>query len=189
MKFKVVASNTLPNEILLDVEDTLSKAFNAEVTIELISEVPNEYYNSLRAQYRADMVNLWLLNTYYGKFRLWDYLIALLDVDAYVPGLNFVFGLASPSLKVASIYTYRLRFTYPGITLSRSELFKIRVRKEVLHEVGHLLGLDHCSNSRCVMFFSNSIFDTDNKEWKYCSRCALKLEHRGVYLSRDFILD
>ncbi|OYT52052.1 MAG: hypothetical protein B6U73_00475 [Desulfurococcales archaeon ex4484_204] len=36
-----------------------------------------------------------------------------------------------------------------------------RVRKEVMHEVDHLLGLNHCSNPLCIMRFSNSILDTN----------------------------
>jgi len=44
--------------------------------------------------------------------------------------------------------------------------------KEAVHEVGHTLGLAHCTNSSCVMFFSNSILDTDRKKSAFCEKCS-----------------
>jgi archaemetzincin len=46
--------------------------------------------------------------------------------------------------RVAVVSVYRLR--------SRDgKLYMSRVRKEVVHEVGHLLGLKHCRDTGCVM--------------------------------------
>nr|WP_243666411.1 matrixin family metalloprotease [Vulcanisaeta sp. JCM 16159] len=47
--------------------------------------------------------------------------------------------------------------------------------KEVLHELGHSFGLDHCADPRCVMYFSNTIEDTDRKGPGYCQRCMARL--------------
>ncbi len=188
MRFKIIASSSIPTNVIVDIENTLSRAFNAYTRVISIENIPSECYNPLRGQYRADLVNIWLMSKYGRDLRGNDYVVAILDVDAYVPGLNFVFGLASPSMRVASIYTYRLRFTYPGLKLKKDELFMLRIRKEVMHEVGHLLGLDHCYNSKCVMYFSNSILDTDNKDWRYCPECASKLRGKGIVLNADFII-
>jgi archaemetzincin len=54
-------------------------------------------------------------------------------------------------------------------------LFELRVLKEALHELGHTFGLLHCENN-CVMIFSNSIEDTDNKPPQFCPRCSNYLE-------------
>jgi archaemetzincin len=32
--------------------------------------------------------------------------------------------------------------------------------------------LGHCENPRCVMFFSNSLMDTDGKGFEFCLRCG-----------------
>ncbi|MEO0185151.1 MAG: matrixin family metalloprotease [candidate division WOR-3 bacterium] len=48
--------------------------------------------------------------------------------------------------------------------------------KEVVHEVGHLMGLDHCSIPTCVMHFSNTIEDTDKKNVCFCDKCRRQLE-------------
>jgi archaemetzincin len=44
------------------------------------------------------------------------------------------------------------------------------VAKECVHEAGHVLGMDHCKNN-CVMRFSNSIEDAENKPDVLCARC------------------
>ena len=43
------------------------------------------------------------------------------------------------------------------------------------HGAPHVLGLGHCENARCVMYFSNSLADTDLKSDVYGNRCAAQL--------------
>ncbi|MCS7145260.1 MAG: archemetzincin, partial [Aigarchaeota archaeon] len=89
------------------------------------------------------------------------------QLDIYFGQFNFCFGLASN--KAAVVSTYRLRHR-------DSEKYIERLRKEAVHEVGHILGLGHCPNPRCVMFFSNSILDTDMKGENPCPRCLSLLK-------------
>ena len=92
----------------------------------------------------------------------------LTEVDTYVEGLNFIFGLALG--KKALISLKRLKPDFYG-SPDDDELFELRVLKEAMHELGHVFGLNHCSNRKCVMHFSNSIWDTDVKDWRYCGNC------------------
>ncbi len=89
-------------------------------------------------------------------------------VDIYAPRMNFIFGLAEPWKKTAIVSTYRL---------NNDDKIQERIAKEVMHEVCHLLGLDHCDNPNCVMYFSNAIDDTDRKGIELCDSCRRKLGH------------
>jgi archaemetzincin len=98
--------------------------------------------------------------------------LALVNLDLFVPKLNFIFGLAEFDGN-AIIALPRLLPEFYGYPENET-LYYERIRKEVLHELGHILGLTHCHNY-CVMRFSNSLSDTDNKPAEYCSSCLNKL--------------
>ena len=129
--------------------------------------IPLTLYDFKRMQFRADLVNMFLARRFGSLVsppeRL---LVAIIAGDAYVPGLNFVFGLASPELGVASVYLARIQ----------GERLLERLIKLILHETGHLLGLGHCSNPSCVMRFSNSIVELDSKGDRFCPVCTARLK-------------
>ena len=130
---------------------------------------PMSAYDWSRMQYRADEVNLFLSKVYSRFIKTGERLVlGVIKGDGYVPGLNFVFGLANRDLGVASVYTRRLH-------VRDASLFIDRLVKECVHELGHLLGLNHCSNPRCVMSFSNSVAEVDRKSKMFCEDCSLKL--------------
>jgi archaemetzincin len=50
--------------------------------------------------------------------------------------------------------------------------------REALHEVGHLLGLEHCKN-RCIMRLSKSRAEAENKPSQLCQNCSDRLDAAG----------
>ncbi|ASJ12596.1 zinc metalloprotease [Thermococcus thioreducens] len=54
-------------------------------------------------------------------------------------------------------------------------LFKDRVLKGVLHEVGHGFGLEHCSND-CVMNSPSTMEEWDSRMLGYCDSCFINLK-------------
>jgi len=111
-------------------------------------------------------------------------LLGVVDLDLYVPELNFVFGQASMKGKEAVIALPRLRESFYGLP-DDPDLFRQRVVKEAVHEVGHTLGLGHCPDPSCVMHFSNSLQDTDIKGQSFCASCRAKLEDQTSSQSED----
>jgi Predicted Zn-dependent proteases len=123
-----------------------------------------------RMQFKAVEVNMLLQKLYSGVLVPGESVVlGLVAGDGYVEGLNFVFGLATPEISIATIYTSRLE-------TGDSSVYRLRVLKEAMHEVGHLLGLGHCPNRRCVMSFSNSVLEVDSKEPWFCPVCVSKLK-------------
>jgi archaemetzincin len=101
-----------------------------------------------------------------------DRLLGVTDLDLYVPGMNFVFGEARLPGRAAIVSTYRLKGT---TEYGEAELLPVRIVKEAVHELGHTLGLIHCGNQSCIMYFSNSLSDTDRKGEDCCDECLKEL--------------
>jgi archaemetzincin len=99
-----------------------------------------------------------------------EVILGVTGVDLTVPGLNFVFGLADPGSRAAVISLARLYPEFYGQPRDPRR-FKERAVKEAVHELGHLWGLGHCPNPACVMFFSNSLANTDRKGPGFCRAC------------------
>lgn len=97
----------------------------------------------------------------------WERLLGIADVDLYVPQLNFVFGEGDSRRGVAVFSLARLGG--PGA------LFRRRAATEAVHEVGHTYGLSHCDDPHCVMWFSNTLSETDRKGTAFCARHSREL--------------
>jgi len=137
-----------------------------DVTIGQLSEA-DAAYDGKRKQYDASSLLKAAARRDHSGMTL-----VLTARDLYVPGFNYVFGYAPGGVGVVS--TARLGQRVWGAPSSQ-ELVIQRIVKECVHEVGHLMGLSHCSNHGCVMSFSNSVIDTDRKGSAPCPECMLKL--------------
>ena len=156
------------NIIISSLASYLSKEFHASVNIAQTIKAPEFAFDKQRNQWKSNDILQWLLNKY--KPNIETKILAICNIDAYSNKLNFVFGEAYFNGRVATIYLARLRHEFYGLRSADESLFE-RVVKEAGHELGHTLGLDHCKNVKCVMYFSNSLYDTDVKGSNFCERC------------------
>jgi archaemetzincin len=91
-------------------------------------------------------------------------------VDLYIPILTFVFGEAQMGGPCAVLSAHRLRQEFYGLPPD-PELFRQRLIKEAVHEVGHTLSLAHCDDYRCVMASSHGVGWIDLKGSALCGIC------------------
>lgn len=162
-------------EILQRLKEQLVEAFNCPVEIGEGRSLPQGAYNPARQQYSSSQILSEIRRSFSPAKG--EKVLALSDVDLYVPQLNFVFGEAELGGHLAVISLSRLRQNFYGLPENRA-LFLDRTVKEAVHELGHTYGLRHCPHADCVMHFSNSLSDTDRKGAFFCSRCQRLLEEK-----------
>ncbi len=185
LKILIQPLGVVEGSIVKTVRDFLDDVFKLSIEISAKNiSIPNSFYNTKRKQYDSDGIIRWLRSELNFKN---GFVVGLADIDAYVKGLNFIFGEAIPVLRTCIVYLARLKQSFYGL-INNFEIFTERVKKEVLHEVCHLFLLQHCSNPRCVMRFSNNIYDTDFKKAMLCPKCGEQLLHYGVSASPQYIL-
>jgi archaemetzincin len=97
--------------------------------------------------------------------------IGVTDVDLYLPVFAHVLGSAQLDGVAGVASTFRLRPEFSGEPANPHKL-RLRILKEVLHELGHTCGLVHCSLSWCVMSASLLPEHVDLKDPSYCAECA-----------------
>jgi archaemetzincin len=113
------------------------------------------------------------------KYRqhLTEPVLLVVNQDLFGNGHSFVFGLARESVGAAVVSTARLGNEYYGRIGSDDDLID-RITKEGAHEVGHLLGLPHCSNTECIMFKPDTLDELDRKKKMLCPVCSEQLKAR-----------
>jgi archaemetzincin len=136
-------------------------------------EIPSGTLDEGRLQYDAGT-----LIAAIEAMPLHDYfkIIALFDVDLFIPLLTHVFGEARQNGRVALVSLYRLVDRVAGSSPSTGRVLE-RVAKTALHEMGHLLNLLHCDDERCLMHFTGQMETLDRTNFTFCRYCrrALKL--------------
>jgi len=179
MFLRVVPLGEFPKEILEIVKNELEN-LNIKCRIMPKLDIPQDTFNHWRKQYNAEMIMNSLSQM--SEIKFIDKSIPsllLTEADLYYGGLNFVFGLEDPAKSCAIVSLARLRTDFYDERPDRN-LLEDRVVKEVIHEVGHHLGLDHCVSIGCVMNFSPTVYDIDKKQKNFCESCRIRLMTRGV---------
>ncbi|MHB9074251.1 MAG: archaemetzincin family Zn-dependent metalloprotease [Desulfobaccales bacterium] len=170
LKIKLVSVGSLPPPLLSFLQEGLARELGAVVqaggNLPLPASCPEG-----RRQYIGDPF-LEVLAA--ARTPEDEVILGVTGVDLFVSGLNFVFGLADPRSLCAVISLARLYPEFYGQPRDPGR-FKERALKEAIHELGHLWGLDHCSNPACIMFFSNTLTDTDRKGPGFCKLCRERL--------------
>ncbi len=155
---------------LVDANRARFKLHFGEISInEEDLPVPRDAYDENRQQYEARFFLQALGNLTKNS----NHALGIVDLDLFVPDLNFIFGSAEFGGNTI-VALPRLRQSFYDLP-DDDDLFFQRTVKEIFHELGHVLGLRHCRN-HCVMRFSNSLMDTDDKPDKYCTACLDRLE-------------
>ena len=166
-ELSIVPVNSIDTELLTRLGLCLEERFLYSCIVRSPLRVPKTALNSVRKQLFFGSISAKLSAAYEPRE---DIILGITDFDLYKTQHPFIFGSASTSARCAVVSIHRLRGEFYGEPPDENALFQ-RLLKEAVHEIGHTLGLKHCYNARCAMYYSNSIFDTDNKHSQFCDNC------------------
>ena len=153
--------------LLKDMRPAIEETFRVPCKVLPVRLDPEFAFHGERQQYHSSEI-LHRMQSFLTEDS-WR-MIGISAVDLYIPILTFVFGEAQMGGPCAVVSAHRLRQEFYGLPPDR-ELFRQRVIKEAVHEVGHTLHLTHCDDYRCVMASSHAVEWIDLKESALCAAC------------------
>jgi predicted Zn-dependent protease len=170
-KIRIVPINKIDAAFLERLATCLEERFLATAQVEPSLAIPRSALNSTRVQLFVSTLNAKVQRAHPEADGV---LLAITDFDLYKTSHRFVFGDADDAQRLAAVSLHRLRSEFYSEPADANLLFQ-RTLKECVHELGHAFGLKHCYNARCAMYYSNSIFETDNKMSHFCDACDRRL--------------
>ncbi|HQT95151.1 MAG: hypothetical protein B7Z61_05165 [Acidobacteria bacterium 37-71-11] len=99
--------------------------------------------------------------------------LGLTGVDLFMPALTYVFGISHLGGRRGIVSWFRLRAEEE--TAEAQARFTRRITTEVVHELGHGMGLVHCVVPDCAMHRSLWPEGVDLKRPEYCPACLATL--------------
>jgi archaemetzincin len=108
--------------------------------------------------------------------------LAIAEVDLFIPILTYVYGEAQLGGRACIISTFRLKEALHP--MAARETFLTRVIKESFHELGHTFRLKHCPDNSCIMHYARGIRDVDQKSEQFCRYCSVMIEDEKKRLAK-----
>jgi len=166
-----------------DLAKTISEYYHLKTIVLPEKKLPKSAFINIKSpRYRADSI---IIIQKKSDFKNCDYILGLTDNDISItkkeadgsikkPEWKYndfgVMGLAYRPGNSAIISSFRLKN-------KEQKLFSERLKKVVIHEFGHNLGLPHCKNKHCVMTSAcEKISTIDNEKMSLCETCASKIK-------------
>jgi len=162
--------------LLRDLRAKIPRCLHVDCEIFPENLDPAPSYHAERQQYHSSEI----LQRMQALVRPRDWrVLAVAEVDLYIPILKYVFGEAQMGGPCALVSVHRLRQEFYGLDRDDA-LLRERLLKESVHELGHTLDLHHCQDYRCMMASSHSVEWIDLRENMFCDSCRSQVQSRAA---------
>lgn len=160
--------NAVKAERLAVAKKGLEEAFGFNVEILETKPLPGEAWYAPRSRYRAEKLLTFLSDKTAEKYQI---VVGITEKDISTTKGEHedwgLFGLGELDGRVCVVSTFRL-----GARGADENQLRDRLRKVVVHEAGHVLGLAHCPVKGCVMQDAeSSIATVDGETGVFCGDC------------------
>ncbi|HEV2103306.1 MAG TPA: archaemetzincin [Candidatus Acidoferrum sp.] len=180
-RIQLLPMGSVEPELLSDLAEGLVHEF--AIPCELLTPIaePAYAFNITRQQYSSTEIVASLAQRKTPD--TWR-ILAITNLDLYIPILTFVFGEAQLGGTSAVVSLHRLRDEFYGLP-PNILLLRERLLKESVHELGHTLGLSHCEDYQCAMSRSHGVEWIDLKSARFCRACHASVPTRGALKSKS----
>lgn len=172
-----------PKEKAIVLAQEVTKFYKIKTFILPEIELPKQAFVNIKSpRYRADSIIMIQNRTINDSL---DFVLGLTHKDISItkhdikgnikePKWKYndfgVMGLAYCPGKSSIVSSFRLKHKDKSLEFSR-------LKKVVIHEFGHNLGLPHCPNKHCVMTSAAEKISTiDNEKMELCSKCKTSVD-------------
>ena len=163
----IVPIGEIAEPLLVSLKQSIFQTFKIQTRIRKHPFDLSSVYDPVRNQYNSSGLLLQLINDVPPETLK---VLAVTELDLFIPIFTFLFGEAQLNGKGALVSTHRLHNQFYGIPENK-ELLKNRLLKEGIHELGHTFGLIHCFTLSCVMKSSTYVEEIDQKSNYFCRLC------------------
>ena len=158
-------------DLLVPIGDEINRIYGYATEVVALLEDIDFSFQASRNQYHSTPVLEQLALSAPGDAIK---VLALVEVDLFIPILTHVYGEAQLGGKACVVSTIRLN---DGRSyLNTQEPFQSRIVKEAIHELGHTFNLRHCREHTCLMHYCRNAHDVDRKSDQLCRYCKVLLE-------------
>ncbi|HCV43106.1 MAG TPA: peptidase M54 [Bacteroidetes bacterium] len=164
-------------DVLESICPALQDAFKVPAKVRSGSIPLSSFYDVQRGQYNSTAI-LHQLSPFLSMPRTGAILRSNSDIhivgvtqrDLFMPILTYVFGEAALGGDAAVVSYHRFRNELYGLPPNKDLMIE-RLRKVTIHELGHTLGLVHCTLQYCVMHAASYVEELDLKGHEFCPFC------------------
>ena len=156
---------------LLRVVKTLMSGEGPEATAQFEAEL--ERSRGKDPQWDSDQLRAVLLRAVKPHRRKKVAYLGITSVDMYAKDYNFLFGWANRRGGVVSYHRFTAAFN--DEVPNQERLIK-RTLMQCLQSIGHIYGMESCTNPTCARAYPNSLEEHDAKEDTLCPRCRSRFE-------------